>query len=130
MYSQPALIFPVSDMKIIENNQSHYGYDIFNFTDNLCLNFNIYEKNQEYDWHSDAEYFKSSDINTESLRKFTDDVMDSITTLSKECEDYWESRKVSVRLRNWTEKTRSGFLHRIESWRKNRKVSLLSRIRK
>jgi len=56
--------------------------------------------------------------------------MDSIVALSKECEDYWQSKKVSVRLRNWTEKTRSGVRHRIESWRKNRKVPILSRIRK
>jgi len=59
-------------LKIIENNQNHYGYDIFNFTDNLCLNFNIYEKNQEYDWHSDAEYFKSSDIKLTVLINISD----------------------------------------------------------
>ena len=78
----------------------------------------------------DPLYFGGSEINAESLRKFTDEVMDSIVVLSKECEDYWQSQKVSVRLRNWTEKTRSGVRHRIESWRKNRKVPLLSRIRK
>ena len=59
-------------LKIIENNQNHYGYDIFNFTDNLCLNFNIYEKNQEYDWHSDAEHFKSSDIKLTVLINISD----------------------------------------------------------
>ena len=78
----------------------------------------------------DPLYFGGSEINAESLHKFTDEVMDSIVVLSKECEDYWQSQKVSVRLRNWTEKTRSGVRHRIESWRKNRKVPILSRIRK
>ncbi len=78
----------------------------------------------------DPLYFGSPNANSENLRKFTDDVMDSIVSLSKECEEYWESKRVSVRLRNWTEKTRSGVRHRIESWRKNRNVPLLSRIRK
>ena len=78
----------------------------------------------------DPRYFGSSELNSENLRKFTDEVMDSIVVLSKECEDYWQSQKVSVRLRNWTEKTRSGVRRRIESWRKNRKVPILSRIRK
>ena len=78
----------------------------------------------------DPLYFGNSNIDIETLRNFTDLVMDKISSLSKECDDYWESRKISVRLRNWTEKTSSGLSHRIQSWRKNRKVKLLSRIKK
>ena len=78
----------------------------------------------------DPLYFENSDINTETLRNFTEVVMDKISLLSKECDEHWESRKISVRLKNWTEKTSSGISHRIQSWRKNRKVKLLSRIKK
>ena len=78
----------------------------------------------------DPIYFDHSDVNSDTLRQFTDEVMENIVTLSDECEDYWKSNTVSARLRNWSENTQSGVRQRIESWRKNRKVPLLSRIRK
>ena len=33
---------------IVENNQDNYGYDIYDFSKEMFLNVNIYEKNQEY----------------------------------------------------------------------------------
>ena len=78
----------------------------------------------------DPLYFKIESPQSKDYRKFTDEVMSMIELLSKECEDYWESRKATVRLKKWTERTRSGIRHRISSWRKGRKVQQLSRIRK
>ena len=78
----------------------------------------------------DPIYFENSKVNSDTLREFTDEVMQNITQLSKECEEYWKSNTVSARLRNWSENTRSGMRQRIDSWRKNRKIPLLSRIRK
>ena len=78
----------------------------------------------------DPIYFESSKVNSDTLRAFTDEIMQNIAQLSKECEEYWKSNTVSARLRNWSENTRSGMRQRIDSWRKNRKVPLLSRIRK
>jgi 1-acyl-sn-glycerol-3-phosphate acyltransferase len=78
----------------------------------------------------DPIYFTHSDVNSDTLRQFTDKVMENIVALSEECEHYWKSNTVSARLRNWSENTRSGVRQRIDSWRKNRKVPLLSRIRK
>ena len=78
----------------------------------------------------DPIYFESSKVNSDTLRAFTDEIMQNIAQLSKECEEYWKSNTVSARLRNWSENTRSGMRQRIESWRKNRKIPLLSRIRK
>ena len=78
----------------------------------------------------DPLYFQSSEVNSESLHKFTNEVMENIVTLSQECEDYWQTRRVSVRLRNWTEKARSGVRHRLKSWRKNRKVKTHSKMSK
>jgi len=43
-------------------NQDRYGYDLYNFNDNDKLNYNIYEKGEEYEWHTDGETFKASDI--------------------------------------------------------------------
>ena len=78
----------------------------------------------------DPIYFESSKVNSDTLRAFTDEIMQNIAQLSKECEEYWKSNTVSARLRNWSENTRSGMRQRIDSWRKNRKIPLLSRIRK
>ena len=78
----------------------------------------------------DPIYFENSKVNSDTLRAFTDEIMQNIAQLSKECEEYWKSNTVSARLRNWSENTRSGMRQRIDSWRKNRKVPLLSRIRK
>ena len=78
----------------------------------------------------DPMFFKKAEINRETLREFTDEVMTQISTLSKECEDYWESKKLSKRLKKWSKKTRTGFRERIDSWRKNRKVRVFSQVKK
>ena len=78
----------------------------------------------------DPMYFDKSEINHENLREFTDQIMDQISQLSEECEEHWKSKKLTVRLKNFTEKTKTGFRKRIESWRKNRKVRLMSRVKK
>ncbi|MFL2941759.1 MAG: hypothetical protein ACJZ2N_03045, partial [Candidatus Poseidoniales archaeon] len=78
----------------------------------------------------DPMYFGKDDVNRETLRDFTDEVMAQISTLSKECEDYWESKKLSNRLKKWSKKTRAGFRERIDSWRKNRKVRVFSQVKK
>ena len=46
-------------------------------------------------------YFSESEANKENLREFTDNVMKEIDTLSKECEDYWESRKILPRMKKY-----------------------------
>jgi hypothetical protein len=56
--------------------------------------------------------------------------MEQISQLSEECEEYWKSKKLTVRLKNFTEKTKTGFRNRLESWRENRKVRLMSRVKK
>jgi len=78
----------------------------------------------------DPMYFGDSEVNHDNLRDFTDKVMDNISQLSNECEEYWQSKKLSVRLKNFTEKTKTGFRNRIQSWRENRKVRLMSRVKK
>ena len=78
----------------------------------------------------DPMYFGDQEVNKTSLRDFTDKVMNVISQLSKECEDYWQSKKLSVRLKNFTEKTRAGIRNRIESWRENRKIRIMSRVKK
>jgi len=57
---------------IIESNQNNYGYDIFNFNDENELHFNIYKKNQEYEWHIDSTNEKSSDIKLTVLINVSD----------------------------------------------------------
>ena len=39
--------------------------------------------------------------------------MSKISELSEECEEYWNSRKLTNRLKDWKDKTRK----RIASWR-------------
>jgi PKHD-type hydroxylase len=61
---------------IVENNQDNYGYDIYNFSKEMFLNVNIYEKNQEYDWHNDSDPSNFSDLKLTVLiniseKKFT-----------------------------------------------------------
>ena len=46
-------------------------------------------------------YFPNSEPNKENLREFTDEVMKEIKLLSEECEDYWESRKILPRMKNY-----------------------------
>ena len=50
-----------------ENNRDHYGYNVYPFADNSYVNINTYRKNQEYDWHCDMEYYKSSDLKLTGL---------------------------------------------------------------
>jgi len=78
----------------------------------------------------DPMYFDKSETNHENLREFTDQIMEQISQLSEECEEYWQSKKLTVRLKNFTEKTKTGFRNRLESWRENRKVRLMSRVKK
>ena len=78
----------------------------------------------------DPLYFDKSETTYENLREFTDQVMEQILKLSDECEEHWKSKSLSVRLKNFTERTKTGFRNRIESWRKNRKVRLMSRVKK
>jgi len=78
----------------------------------------------------DPMYFDKSEPTHENLREFTDQIMAQISALSEECEEYWKSKKLTVRLKNFTEKTKNGFRKRIESWRENRKVRLMSRVKK
>jgi len=51
-------------------------------------------------------YFDYKENTHGNFRTFTDTVMSKISELSKECEDYWDSRKISTRLKK-----------RIASWR-------------
>jgi len=51
-------------------------------------------------------YFDYKENTHGNFRIFTDTVMSKISELSKECEDYWDSRKISTRLKK-----------RIASWR-------------
>ena len=46
-------------------------------------------------------YFPNSEPKKENLREFTDEVMKEIKLLSEECEDYWESRKILPRMKNY-----------------------------
>ena len=58
--------------RIVENNQNHYGYDVYDFTEDTQIHYNIYKKNNEYEWHMDAETFKSSDIKLTVLINISD----------------------------------------------------------
>tara|TARA_B100000214_G_scaffold3821_2_gene2915 strand:- start:2406 stop:3032 length:627 start_codon:yes stop_codon:yes gene_type:complete len=56
----------------------------------------------------DPIYFDYKEKNHENFRKFTDSVMSRIVELSNECEDYWEEKKITTRLKKriaaWREK--------------------------
>ena len=56
----------------------------------------------------DPIYFDYKEKNHENYRKFTDSVMSKIVELSNECEDYWEEKKITTRLKKriaaWREK--------------------------
>ena len=67
----------------------------------------------------DPMYFGEGNVTKESLRGFTDKVMDQISVLSKECEEYWESKKLSVRFKKLS-----------DSWRNKRKVRAFSQVKK
>ncbi len=48
-------------------NQDRYGYDLYDFHDDDEFNYNIYKKDEEYEWHTDGETFKASDIKLTAL---------------------------------------------------------------
>ena len=56
----------------------------------------------------DPMYFDYNAQNHDNFREFTDNVMSRIAELSNECEEYWEDRKISTRLKKriaaWREK--------------------------
>ena len=56
----------------------------------------------------DPIYFDYKEKNHENFRKFTDSVMSRIVELSNECEEYWEDKKITTRLKKriaaWREK--------------------------
>jgi gas vesicle protein len=58
-------------------------------------------------------YFNYKEKTQDNFREFTDMIMSKISELSEECEEYWNSRKITNRLKNWKDKTRQ----RIASWR-------------
>ena len=47
------LISPFLDF-IIHSNTYYYGFDIFQLTGSKKLNYNTYQKDEEYTWHIDA----------------------------------------------------------------------------
>jgi len=61
----------------------------------------------------DPMYFDYKEETHDNFREFTDKIMSKISELSEECEEYWNSRKITNRLKNWKDKTR----RRIASWR-------------
>ena len=61
----------------------------------------------------DPIYFDYKEKTYDNFREFTDKIMSKISELSIECEEYWDSRKITNRLKNLKDKTRQ----RIASWR-------------
>ena len=61
----------------------------------------------------DPIYFDYKEETQDNFREFTDKIMSKISELSTECEEYWDSRKITNRLKNLKDKTRQ----RIASWR-------------
>jgi PKHD-type hydroxylase len=57
---------------LILNNQDNFGYDIFDWSDEMEVNFNIYEKGQEYQWHKDTGLLKSADVKLTALINLSD----------------------------------------------------------
>ena len=48
-----SLIMPFIDF-IISSNNYYYGFDLFQLTGSKKLNYNTYQKDEEYTWHIDA----------------------------------------------------------------------------
>ena len=46
-------------------------------------------------------YFRAKEANRETLREFTNQVMDAIAVLSEEAGDYWYSRRLRTRMAEW-----------------------------
>ena len=57
---------------IANGNRNNYGYDVFEWDDETFLNFNIYKKNQEYDWHKDVDNSKFVDVKLTALINVSD----------------------------------------------------------
>ena len=45
--------------------------------------------------------FPDEEISGDNLREFTDNIMEEIESLSNECEEYWESRKILPRMKKY-----------------------------
>ena len=54
------------------NNQDNFGYNIFDWSDEMYVNFNVYKKGQEYEWHRDSGVGKSSDVKLTALINLSD----------------------------------------------------------
>tara|TARA_Y100000590_G_scaffold84077_1_gene93799 strand:+ start:968 stop:1507 length:540 start_codon:yes stop_codon:yes gene_type:complete len=53
LFSIQKLILPFIDF-ILTSNTYHYGFDLFPLTASKIVNYNTYEKSEEYSWHIDA----------------------------------------------------------------------------
>mgnify|MGYP001162371710 CR=1 FL=1 len=53
LFSIQELIMPFLDF-IITSNTYYYGFDLFPLTGTKIVNYNTYEKDEEYTWHIDA----------------------------------------------------------------------------
>ena len=51
--SVQSLIMPFIDF-ILSSNNYYYGFDLFQLTGSKKLNYNTYQKDEEYTWHIDA----------------------------------------------------------------------------
>ncbi|SVD16064.1 uncharacterized protein METZ01_LOCUS368918, partial [marine metagenome] len=49
-------------------------------------------------------YFPEEEANKKNLRRFTDEIMGEIVILSKECEEYWESKKIIPRMKKFIQR--------------------------
>jgi len=49
-------------------------------------------------------HFTAKEVNRETLREFTDRVMDAIAALSEDAGDYWYSRRLRTRMAEWQER--------------------------
>jgi PKHD-type hydroxylase len=47
---------------VIETNKLKFGYDLFPITEYDCLNYNVYNKGDEYEWHTDGQKDGDFDI--------------------------------------------------------------------
>ena len=43
---------------VLSSNKTNFGFDLHQLTADEVLNYNVYKKNTEYDWHIDAELEK------------------------------------------------------------------------
>ncbi len=53
LFSIQKLILPFIDF-ILTSNNNHFGFDLFPLTASKIINYNTYQKDEEYTWHFDA----------------------------------------------------------------------------